>query len=73
VKNDSKKYDRNSEKMLMGTYDLQTLASLIKTRTIIKNAYGMKPSYNRKLNSVKNSEAKETIWQTIKHDYENNK
>jgi hypothetical protein len=56
----------------MGTYGLQTLASSIKTRTIIKNAYGMEPTYNKKFNPVNKSEAKETIWRTIKHDHENN-
>ena len=55
----------------MGTYGLQTLASSIKTRTIIKNAYGMEPTYNKKFNPVNKSEAKDTIWRTLRHDNEN--
>ena len=56
----------------MGTYGLQTLASSIKTRTIIKNAYGIEPTYNKIFNPVNKSEAKDTIWRTMRHDHENN-
>lgn len=32
----------------------------------------MEPIYNKKFNPVNKSEAKNTIWRTIRHDYENN-
>lgn len=32
----------------------------------------MEPTYNKIFNPVNKSEAKDTIWRTLRHDHENN-
>jgi len=53
-----------------GTLGKQTLASSVKTRTILKNNFGQPRVANNKFLPVNKTEAKGQIWRTVTHDTE---
>ena len=55
---------------MVGNYGKQTLTGSIKTRSIIKNNFGMPHISNNKFVPVNKSAAKEQIYRTIQHDHE---
>ena len=56
-----------------GNLGKQTLASSVKTRSILKNNFGQMPVYNNKFIPVNKTEAKDQIFRTVDHDHEVNK